>query len=198
MKKHVMALLLAGVFGAAPLVHAATPAAPASAEKGAIVGEGVRVEATVKSVDQKKRLVTLTEADGSTRVVSVGPAVKNLKQVKPGDKVVVNAVEALAVGLERTKKLDPTIIEKVTTVRAVEGEKPLGAVRRQVTASVKVVKVDQDKNLVTVEDSKKNIETLRVQDPALQERLKALKAGDFLKVKFTRAIAVNVEKPTAN
>jgi len=193
-----MALLLAGVFGAAPLVHAATPAAPASAEKGAIVGEGVRVEATVKSVDQKKRLVTLIEADGSTRVVSVGPAVKNLKQVKPGDKVVVNAVEALAVGLERTKKLDPTIIEKVTTVRAVEGEKPLGAVRRQVTASVKVVKVDQDKNLVTVEDSKKNIETLRVQDPALQERLKALKAGDFLKVKFTRAIAVNVEKPTAN
>jgi len=198
MKKHVMALLLAGVFGAAPLVHAATPAAPASAEKGAIVGEGVRVEATVKSVDQKKRLVTLTEADGSTRVVSVGPAVKNLKQVKPVDKVVVNAVEALAVGLERTKKLDPTIIEKVTTVRAVEGEKPLGAVRRQVTASVKVVKVDQDKNLVTVEDSKKHVETLRVQDPALQERLKALKAGDFLKVKFTRAIAVNVEKPTAN
>ncbi|MCW3481767.1 hypothetical protein OL229_19740 [Neisseriaceae bacterium JH1-16] len=198
MKKHVMALLLAGVFGAAPLVHAATPATPASAEQGVTVGNGVRVEATVKSVDQKKRLVTLTEADGSTRVVSVGPAVKNLKQVKPGDKVVVNVVAALAVGLERTKKLDPTIIEKVTTVRAVEGEKPLGAVRRQVTASVKVIEVDQGKNLVTVEDSKQHVETLRVQDPALQERLKALKAGDFLRVKFTRAIAVNVEKPVAN
>jgi len=203
MKKHVVALLLAGVFGAVPLVQAATSEAPqasaaASADQGVAVGDGVRVEATVKSVDLKKRLVTLTDADGATHIVAVGKSVKNLNQVKPGDKVVVNAVAALAVSLERAKSLSPLIVEKVTTVRAVEGEKPLGAVRRQVTASVKVLNVDHDNNLVTVEDSKQNVETLRVRNPALKERLKAINAGDFLKVKFTRAIAVDVKPATAN
>jgi hypothetical protein len=197
MKKHVVALLLVGLFGAAPLVQAATPATPA-VKGGEVIGDGVHLKATVQSVDLKKRQVTLTEADGTTRVVAVGKAVKNLGQVKPGDKVVVNAVAALAVALERTKEQSTAIVEKETTVKAVKGEKPLGAVVRQVTTSVKVLNVDQQKNLVTVQDPKQNVETLKVQNPALQERLKVIKAGDFLRVKFTRAVAVDVKPAAAN
>ncbi|MDN0083045.1 hypothetical protein QU487_09800 [Crenobacter sp. SG2305] len=201
MKKHVVALLVAGVFGAVPLVQAATSEAPqasAAAGEDVAVGGGVRIEATVKSVDLKKRMVTLTEADGSTHVLTVGKAARNLPQVKPGDKVVLNAIAAVAVSLERTKKLSPLIVEKVTTVRAVEGEKPLGAVRHQVTASVKVLDVDHEKNLVTIQDAKQNVEMLRVRSPAMQERLKAINAGDFLKVKFIRAVVIDVAPAAAN
>src|SRR5688572_14740339 len=65
----------------------ATPPDPLSVENTEML------TATVASIDQEKRLVTLKADNGRTQTIEVGPDVENLAQVKAGDKVVVRYYE---------------------------------------------------------------------------------------------------------
>src|SRR4051794_25083279 len=69
---------------------------PATAAESGMKEKLVTVKAKVKAVDLKHRLVTLKGPMGNTFVVEVGPAVRNLPQVKVGDNVVLSYYEALA------------------------------------------------------------------------------------------------------
>src|SRR5262245_2120007 len=57
------------------------------------------VSATVQSIDVQKRLLSLRDDTGEQVTVEVAPAVRNLDQVKPGDKVVARYYESLAAEL---------------------------------------------------------------------------------------------------
>jgi len=69
---------------------AAPPPKPASRENL------VQRTATVESIDQASRLVTLRGEDGHATTLLVSEEVRNLPQVKTGDKVTVSYYEALA------------------------------------------------------------------------------------------------------
>jgi hypothetical protein len=75
--------------------------APKGETPGAVVVNVVEVTARVEAIDYGARTVTLRGPEGSTRVVSVDPAVKRLEEVKPGDEVVIRHTEALALGLDK-------------------------------------------------------------------------------------------------
>src|SRR5690242_8005658 len=60
------------------------------------VERSVSASATVEAIDLEKRLVVLKREDGTTVTVQVDKRVKNLPQVKVGDRVQVNYREAIA------------------------------------------------------------------------------------------------------
>src|SRR5262250_1367641 len=59
------------------------------------------LKASVEAVDPETRTVTLKGEDGESRTFQVGPEVKNLKQVKVGDDVILQYKEALAISVSK-------------------------------------------------------------------------------------------------
>jgi hypothetical protein len=75
--------------------------APKGAKPGIIVADTKTVTAKIETVNHKKRTVTLKGPEGQLKTLKVGSNVKNFKELKKGDEVVVRFTEALAVTVEK-------------------------------------------------------------------------------------------------
>jgi hypothetical protein len=74
--------------------------APKGSMPGAVTADTIEMTAKVKSINSKKRTVTLIGPEGNTKTLKV-PKTVNLKQVKKGDDVTVRYTEALALKVEK-------------------------------------------------------------------------------------------------
>ena len=124
-------LLLAGCASTPDKSQPAQPAPPPpppSLASGDEVGMGdvITLTATVQAVDLENRLVTLKGERGRVVTVNVGEEVRNLDQVRVGDRVLVTYREAMAIQLIR----EPTsggVTERRDTLsgsRAPLGQRP--------------------------------------------------------------------------
>ncbi len=157
------------------------------------VGEKMTATATVLEVDQKHRKLNLKGEDGKPFTIQVGDEVRNLAQVKAGDKVVATYRQALAVSLEVVKGTG--VNARVVTVsvgRAPKGEMPAGVVEEKVQMVGTVLAVDKEKRTVLIQGAVHHV-TLKI--PADMD-IKDLKAGDQVRATYTQELAVSVE-PTA-
>ena len=114
---------------------AATILAPqAAAQTGAvIVGKGpgvagaaqtVKVTATITAIDAATRDITLKGPQGREVVVTAGPEVRNFAQMKVGDQVDVEYVEALTLELKKGGGQPVAKTETAGMARAKPGEQP--------------------------------------------------------------------------
>jgi len=174
-------------------VLAALSSAPVLAQQAASqpmgVARTVQAKATVQSVDQAKRSVTLKLDDGREVTTNVDPKVTNLNQVKPGDVVTVSYTEAIAVSLGGT---GPGVKSDAMAAKAKEGTKPGGAVAQYVTVSARVEALDAAKGSVTFKGPEGKTKTVMVQDPNNREMLKKLKVGDVVNITYAEAVTMMV------
>jgi hypothetical protein len=194
----------------ASFVLAAALAASASAQQpgaagGAVVKsepgkatitEAVAMSAQVVGLDKGTRTVTLKGPKGNVVDIVAGDEVKNFDQIKLGDFVVARYVQALTLELMKTKGGEPVTV-KEGAARAQPGERPAGAVARQVTVLADVTAVDPKKKTITLKGPKGNVVTLDVQNP---DHFKVVKKGDQVQATYTEALALSVEpapKPAA-
>lgn len=158
--------------------------------KGQAVVSSVTTTATVTSINQKTREVTIKTDDGKEHSFIAGDHVKNLAQVKKGDIITITYTEALAYQL---RKHDTP--GGVTTTQAVaaadSGAKPAGAIAQQTTVTVKITAIDPTVPTVTFMGPKGNTKTIVVRDPS---KLNGVKVGDMVDITYTEAIAVEVNK----
>jgi len=56
---------------------------------------------TVEDIDLENRKATLKDADGNVTTVDVSPELQNLENVKPGDQVVFQVTEAVAINIKK-------------------------------------------------------------------------------------------------
>jgi hypothetical protein len=147
--------------------------------------------ATVEAIDQASRLVTLKAADGRSLVVKAGPEVRNLPQVRVGDRVVVSYQEALLA--EVIKPGTGSVGASTFTARAAPGERPAGGVVDEVRLPVKIYFVDPAQNIVEVTGPRGYNRRIKVNDPKAREFIRGLKPGDEVEVTFREAFAVSVE-----
>ena len=190
---------LAGVIG---VVVAVALAGPAGAQTGAImaakapgmagVAETVKLTATITAIDKATRDVTLKGPQGNEVVFTAGPEVKNFANMKVGDQVDVQYVEALTLELKKGGGMVVARTEKAGAAGAKPGEKPAGAIGRQVTIVADVVGLDPSKQVVTLKGPQRTVD-LKVADP---EQFKRIAKGDQVEATFTQALAIAVE-PTA-
>ncbi len=68
---------------------------------GGIVANTVEIEANVVSIDYKKHTLTVQGPQGNTRTLKVDKDVKNFKNIKKDDQVVLQITEAIALSVEK-------------------------------------------------------------------------------------------------
>jgi hypothetical protein len=153
------------------------------------------ISATVESIDLPKRLVSLRAPNGEKATVEVSPEVRNLEQVRAGDKVVVRYYEALAATFK--KRGESTTIGRVdqkdAVARAEPGQKPGAAVGTAVSTTVVIEAVDRDRNTVSFTGPAGLLRTVNVVDPSAQKFISGLKKGDEVEITYTEALAISVE-----
>ena len=153
--------------------------------------EVVNLTATIESIDQAKRLLTLKNDAGELMTFEVTAEVKRFGELRRGDKVRVQAYRAVAVEMSRHGRVGKQVTDEVK--RAGPKDKPAIAVRRDVKATVTVNEVDTTKNLVSISGTSGLTAVLEVKKPEMQHFIKQLKRGDKLDVTYTDAVAVFVE-----
>ena len=180
------------------LVAAVAIAGTAVAQTGAVVagtapGKGgvaevVKLTATITAIDKASRDVTLKGPQGNEVTLTAGPEVKNFDQMKVGDQVNVEYVQALTLELKKGGGLVVARTEQKGAAAAKPGEKPAGAAGRQITIVADVIGVDAAKQSITLKGPKQTVE-MRIQDP---EQFKRIAKGDQVEATYTQALAIAV------
>ncbi len=189
--------LLIGSFGLVATTALGQEGKPAAGkEKEAakpriVVGDIVELKAKVDSVDQAKRLVTLTDSKGETVTVKAGPAVKNLDQIKAGDELVLKYFESIALFVRKAADA-PSASDTTAVAVAAKGQEP-GAVVVDVAeykATVEAVHPALRRITLKGPDGKKRSFRVHEDYKAFGE----IKKGDELVIRHTEALAVSIEK----
>jgi Cu/Ag efflux protein CusF len=147
------------------------------------------VIATVEAIDMAQRQVTLKGPEGKVSTLTLGPEVRNLEQVKVGDRVKASYLEALSLTLKKGGKELPSASSAADGARAPAGGRPGGVAAQQVKVTADVIAVDDKTHMVTLRGPKQTVD-LYVADP---EQLKLIKVGDQVDAVYTQAVAVSVE-----
>jgi hypothetical protein len=153
----------------------------------------IQKTATVESIDVASRLVTIRTEDGYATTIKVSDAVKNLPQVKAGDKVTVSYYEALAAEVKKPGEGVEGVQTDVSTVEAPPGSMPAAGAGVLMRTTVTIDSVDTQFNTVTFKRSDGLLRTVAVQTPQGQKFIKGLKKGDQVEVAYTEALAVEVK-----
>ncbi|MBO9646728.1 MAG: DUF1344 domain-containing protein [Pseudacidovorax sp.] len=192
----VPALLALSVLAAVSIPAAAQkPAATAdvavaTAPGKAIAAQSVKTSATIVGIDPATRGITLKRQDGKTVSTVLSEEVRNFDQLKIGDKVQVEYVQALALELKKGGGGTPAITGGDALKRSEAGQKPGGQATRQVAVLADVVGVDKKHKILTLKGPAGNIVEMVVDDA---ENLKNIKKGDQVQALYTESLAVKVE-----
>jgi hypothetical protein len=156
------------------------------------VSQTRQLVATVETVDMSTRQVLLRTPDGTRATVVAGPEVRNLPQLRAGDRVTVTYQEAVAVQMAQPGAAPPNAAALVTQ-RAALGQLPGGAVSGVVSARVTVNSVAPDGTSVTFTGPSGVVHTTEVWDPQMQSFVQRLRPGDQVDVGYANELAVRVE-----
>ena len=187
--------LLAGLFAAVGLTCAASVFAQHPAKMLPLAAEVVVLSATVDSVDAKKRIVVLKDANGNLAQMNVSKSVNDLDKVKKGDVFLVEHAQAVAVGLTAVgKDQKPGVSGVRSVVIAGKGSaKPFEETTETVYATVKISTIDQKARIVTFTMPNGEKQKAKV-DPAVLG-LEKFKAGDDVMIEFVDDTAIGFVTP---
>ncbi|MGO4999540.1 hypothetical protein [Oceanisphaera sp. W20_SRM_FM3] len=174
----------------APL-FAAEPAMDAMSQKPAVsAGMHMTSTATVEAIDQENRVVTLRSEEGEVTRLAVGDEVRNLAQVKVGDKVSITHDMGLALALSPAAEAGAlrTRVETDTLTRSALGQKPGATIRKTVEVEGTVKALDTTARTVTLQGAEHSM-TLAV-DPAID--MSAIKVGDRVDAVYQESVAIKV------
>jgi Cu/Ag efflux protein CusF len=192
MNKILLAALIAAGLIATP-VFAADPAPAAKSVPAMIIGGSIKAEAEVIAVDQKTRKVTLKGEDGTTQEFTAGKEMRNLPQVKAGDRVVVEYDQVLALRLKKGPGIRETE-EREGAARTALGEKPGAVAVKETHFVADVINVNKKTGVVTIKGAKGRIVDLKIKDKAV---VAEIKVGDQVEGVYEQALALVVLPPAA-
>jgi len=155
----------------------------------------IEATATVTAVDMENHLVTIQGPEGNSAVIQVTDQVKNLPQVKIGDRVDIQyyrSAIAELVKVDENTSLDTTV-SGVKATRP-EGDKPGGAIGLQLRRRAEVMFVDPFQKFITFLSPERGLRKISLEhSPDLQHYLTELKKGDIVEVTYTEALAISLE-----
>jgi ribosomal 50S subunit-recycling heat shock protein len=157
--------------------------------KGATVVASVSATATVTSINQTTREVTVKTEDGVEHSFVASKDVKNLAQVKKGDIITVKYTEALAYQVRKHGEASGVSTTQAAA-SAAPGAKPAATVAQQTSVTVTITAIDPTIPTVTFTGPKGNSKTIKVQDP---QKLVGVKVGDLVDLTYTEEIAIKVD-----
>ncbi len=149
-----------------------------------------KLTGVVEAVNAENRIVTIRSLGRDEVIVmEVGDEVRNLDQVKVGDRVVTEFKEAVAVDLKKGGGMEQGAGVEASAGRAEPGMKPSGSMSETVTLVATIVGIDPDEPSVTLQGPEGNVVEILVQEP---DKLKKVDVGDQVVITFQRALAISV------
>jgi hypothetical protein len=195
LKKSLLANAVASLVASFGLVVSSAAVAQAPANVQPVAAEVMVMTATVNSVDLKKRVVVLKDANGNLAEMNVSKQVNDLEKVKKGDLFVVEHAQAIAIGLTAAPKdANPGVsgVRKVI-VSAKGSAKPFEETIDTIFATVKISTIDAKTRVVTFAMPSGEMQKVKV-DPSVLE-LDKFKAGDDVVVVFVDDTAIGFVTP---
>ncbi len=195
LSRHRRAALARAAALTAAIGFAAVPAATLA--QGMVAGIGnsqtLTAKLTVKSIDLKTRHVTVSNTSGDTFTLKVGPGVKNLAQVKPGDTITATYTLETEYVISAPNTPLPADTQTVVAARAAKGELPAAVVANHLVVTGAVVAIDKDANTVKLVDPKGGqVHTFVVSNKDRQQALQQVKVGDTITAYVTESLLVAV------
>ena len=187
--------LLAGLFATIGITCATSVFAQTPAKMLPLAAEVIVLSATVDSVDVKKRIVILKDANGNLAQMNVSKAINDLDKVKKGDVFLVEHAQAVAVGLTAAAKDAKPGVSGVrsVTIAGKGSAKPFEETTDTIYATVKISTIDQKTRIVTFTMPSGEKQKVKV-DPAVLG-LEKFKAGDDVIVEFVDDTAIGFVTP---
>jgi len=148
----------------------------------------VHLTATITKIDPATREITLKGPKGNEVAVVADERVKNFAQMKVGDQVDADYIEALSLDLKKGGGMQVGKKEDMGAKSAPAGAMPGAIAGRQVTVIADVVDVDPARQVVTLKGPQRTVE-LKVNDP---DQFKMIAKGDQVQATYTQAVAVAV------
>jgi Cu/Ag efflux protein CusF len=161
-----------------------------SSKAGTVAGgRAEQLTATVTAIDLATRKVTLKGAKGVEETIRAGDEVKNLDQVKVGDRVVVTFSQGLVLYMlaPGAKAAEPSAV--VSGEAAAIGQKPAGDVKATVRGTVTIAAIDMKTRVVTLVGPQGR--QFKVQ-AGPEVAIEKVKVGDKVNAEYTEAVAVAV------
>ena len=182
------------ILAAAVALGSGIPTQPAKAatgiDKGVVSTDYIVVSATVEAIDYERRTITLKGPGEKTVTLKASKKVKYLDEIKKGDLVTAEYLDAVAVIVRKPDgKSSPGYINEVTvTPRGKEsGGLPVDTV--EVLGTVEAI--DQDNRTVTFKGP--DGITLTYKADKRVTRLKYIQKGDKVYIKATEPLAVKIK-----
>ena len=183
-------ITLVAVAAIAPAAFAQQSGMAVQSSPGSVTAaQSVRVTATITKIDAATREITLKGPKGNEFAVVADERVKNFGQLKVGDTVNADYIEALSLDLKKGGGMPVAKTEDSGTKSAAAGAKPGAIGGRQVTVVADVVDLDPARQVVTLKGPQRTVE-LKVNDPA---QFKMIAKGDQVQATYTQALAIGVE-----
>ncbi len=175
--------------------QSAVPAVAEVDKPGGAESELVVINAKVKAIDKKNRVVTLKFEDGTEKKIKCGPEVRNFAQIHIGDDVKAQFLESveLVVSGPGTK---PSADRQKEVARAPLGSKPGYAVVDAVEVTATVQAIDYQTRDVTLLGPEGK--TIKLKAGPEIKRLNDVKQGDTVLARLTKAASITVSKPAKN
>ena len=188
MRKSYLAMAAVAAALSFAQAHAATNAAMESSPGKVSAAQTLNLTATITAIDPATREVTLKGPKGNEVTVVASPQVQNFAQMKVGDRVDVEYIEAVSVELKKGGGMPVARSEGATAQGAAPGATPAAMGGRQVTIVADVIAVDPGTQSITLRGPERTVD-VKVADPA---QFKLIAKGDQVQATFVQAVAVAV------
>lgn len=167
------------------------------ASKGADKPEPLAVEvivatSTVEDIDYEKRTLKLRGAEARTSTLKVDKGVANFDQIKKGDQVKMEYVEAVGVYI-RKPDWPPAPLEVGNVALAPKGRAPAVVFVDIIQLPGTVEAVDHAKRTMTLRGPEGLVKTFAVDRNV--KRFEKLRKGEEIVLVITESVAISVQKP---
>lgn len=158
---------------------------------GGVVEDVFMVQAVVTAIDQPSRRVTLTGSDNTSYTFTAGPEIRNLAQVRVGDKVTSTFSRRVAILVQSPDQPQPAAYA-ATANRTALGDKPGALVAEEYSVRATVRSIDAANRTAVLGFSDGDQRTVPIRQDV---DLSRYKAGDIVVVRVTAALTVLVQTP---
>jgi hypothetical protein len=177
------------------LTFAATPPPALSASK--TVENSVQSETatvTVKSLDMATRQMVAVSPSGEVFAMQVPAQVRNLSQVKVGDKIRATHTVETEIMISGPNTPLPPDAEATLSARAAKGELPAGVVAHHIVVTGAVLGIDMaNHTLKVVNPQGGQVHTITVRRADRQKAMANLKVGDKITAFVTESVLISVQ-----
>ena len=168
--------------------------APVTDKPSMSTSETVILTAMVEAINQETREVTLRGPEGNSVSFVASEEARNLGQVQVGDIVMAEYVQSMSIEVFANDGVEPGAGEIAAAGRSEEGAMPGMAAIDTVVVTATVEEINIEANTFKLKGPSGEIKEYEARNP---ENLKKAEVGDLVVITYTEAVAITVEKTTA-